>query len=184
MGQSTFNLSQFFNRLGIKNPRPTMLESVQPVLVVSDLSEMTPWIRAPSAMVGFDVAGVIAERGFIQIFARGAGGTLVRTITGSDVFFLSTQQPDLGGTEAGIICVFGDVDPVSVVKIGTTAVNPWAGGTAGRYASATRPNFSISNGPIYLAPGQILTVGKSTLDSPLNNYNVWFTDLPAAQLGP
>lgn len=183
MGQATFNLSEFFNRLGIKNPRPTMLESVQPVTIVANLDELTPNLRAPSMMVGFDIAATVGERGLFQIFARGPGGTLVNSVTGSLVLFLVTDAADLSLTPQPTICTFGDDATRSVVTKGTSLVNPFSG-TQARYASSTRANFPIANRPWYLAPNQILTVGVAGTNIAVQNNNVWLTDLPAASLGP
>lgn len=181
MGQSTFNLSRFFNQLGIKNPKPTMLESVQPVVNVGEFGELTPMFRQPSMMVGFDIGAVAAQRAIFQIHALGQGGTLVHTVTSAGIIFFVTLQADLGLANQSSVCIFGNTRPASLVTAGTSVVNPF-GTTSGRNSASSRPNFSIGNRPFFLDHGQILTCGVAGVNSALNNNNVWLTDLPTAAL--
>lgn len=86
-GNGTFNLTNFFRAMGIKNPHPEMRESVQPVVNVGDFSELTPLHRPARASFGGDVTGVVAEFSTVCLTSRSPGGTIINGFGKTALFY-------------------------------------------------------------------------------------------------
>lgn len=182
MGQSTFNLSEFFNRLGIKNPRPTMLESVQPVIVVGDFENMTPAHNVASAGYGGTIGAIVGERGVVQITSRSPGGTLINWFTSNvTTSSITTEVATAGLTLVEPLNRFSLQVPASLVEDGTDAVII-APPDAMLWNQNSFTGTPAKPAKMWLAPGLTMQWIRASANQPLNNWTLWISDLPAAEL--
>lgn len=73
-----FNFGEWVRRLGYKrSDEPEVIYDVQPVMLVSDVSSLTPEIRGPSALFGGIVIATPGEFGIYEFFSGAPGGAIV-----------------------------------------------------------------------------------------------------------
>lgn len=183
MGQSTFNLSQFFNRLGIKNAKPTMLESIQPVISVGDFGNLVPRNNVATGLYGGTRPSVAGEFAFAQVTSQAPGGSLIYNFHNINQGLYAMDTRETGATVVPPTCQFSTDPMVSIVEQGTTLVRP--GGAFAQFPSAPAPTaslFQAGNPPWWLPPGLTLLMFRTTAASPLNTWNLWMADLPASEL--
>lgn len=185
MGQATFNLTELWNRMGIKNPRPTMLESVQPVINVGDFHQLTPLHVAPTNIVGGDVFNAAGEFSIVQMQARGAGGTLINwwSWQNNAVRYMRIAAAIGGLTDrtANAVGPFSNDPTVSTFQSGTDPVNPVT--TFGQRPQALAQNQSQqgTNLPLYLPNGATMVWSLNIVNTALNGWAICWTDLPASE---
>jgi len=182
-GNGTFNLTALWRALGIKNPDPSMRESVQPVIIVADFSQLTPQHRPPTASYGATVNGVAGEQSFLQVTSRAPGGTLVQgpnhDTTGKT---LHAIQAPIAGALALVPGALWSVAPMqSLVETGTD-VGPIGNGNI---LPVINDNDAIQFGQAptawWLPPGRTWIVWVNTLAFGLSNITFTLVDLPASQ---
>jgi len=186
-GVGDFNLRSFFRAMGIKNPQPSMREFVQPVIIAGDMSDIVPQYRPPSGVFGGDVAATAAQFSFIQLTSRAEGGTLFNAF-GSDNNNLSilTGAPIVADTVFEADYPLGmqlSVEPpVSLVRTGSVIVTP---ATANRLPNPSQaapfPEVGAANRPMWLRPGDTLILIVGIVNSSINDWYLWITDLPASE---
>jgi len=84
MPQGTFNVSRLIAELGlqqIKGDEMRVLETIQPVMNVGALSDVTPPHVAPSAMFGGFAASGPGVAGTVQLQCLAAGGGFIEWLT-------------------------------------------------------------------------------------------------------
>ncbi len=78
MPATTFNITQLIRELGLKNvDSMDVVERLQPVVTVADLSDLTPAHQAPKALFGAFIAAVVAERFVMEVQCLAPGGLFV-----------------------------------------------------------------------------------------------------------
>lgn len=180
-GLGTFNLTAFWRAMGIKNPRPTMLETVQPVLVVGDMSGLTPQHVPPTGLFGRDQLNIAGEFPFITVNCRDPGGIL---ITG----FWQGQTPQFARIDAAAVpaptSACGDRGPLSVdavlttCDVGSDPVNPVP------FGSPTWPplnNVAIGPPQIYLPAGAFMCWSQDTVNTSLTSWGLIVQAVPASE---
>jgi len=182
-GVGDFNLRSFFRAMGIKNPETSMREFVQPVIVVGDMSEITPQYRPPQGYFGGDVAATVGEFSYFQMVSRAEGGSLVMAGSDSSLRF-GTFATALAGTifEADhILSVQGSVDPpVSLVSTGSVVPVP----LVTNRTPGTDASFNIAKGGgemIWIRPGTTFAVWSFTANASINRWWLKVIDLPASE---
>jgi len=182
-GVGDFNLRSFFRAMGIKNPQPSMREFVQPVIVVGDMSEITPQYRPPTGYFGGDIAGFAAEFSFFQVISRAEGGTLTSFSTSTN-FMFGTVVPDLPTffVDPWPIAAQLSVEaPVSLVRAGHTATQPIVANRAPTI-TATNRTIPANNGRLlWIPPGQGILFFGLGVNASINDFACLVIDLPASE---
>jgi len=183
-GLGTFNLTAFWRAMGIKNPHPTMFETIQPVINVGDMAGLTPQHVPPTDWFGGDVAAVAAEFSLIQVTARAAGGCLI------PVANIGTQIPNFGIvprvpglTPLAGVGPFSNEPLVSLVEIGTRTPNPL---TVGISPHILTSNISVfpATVPFYVPPGQSMIFIRDVVNGSILNWTMCVVDVPASEPPP
>jgi len=183
MGQSTFNLSQFFNRLGIKNANPNMLESVQPVISVGDLAHLTPQYVPPTQIFGGDTTAVAAQFSVIQIECRAPGGAFLPVLWGEaqTPLFGRIATPETGLTPLVGVGPFSNDDIVSVVSSGTVAVAPLNATVSPNLPRLSGAQF-FGGAPLYLPPGATLIISATAVNAAIINWWIMIQEIVASEM--
>lgn len=184
-GQGTFNLSEFFRQFGIKNPEPSVRESIQPVVNVGNFAGLTPQHRAPTGAFGGDQAGVVGEFTVWQVRSLGAGGSLLHQVSPGT----ATHHFIVGNPIAGLAIVpaagfLSDQPCLSRVERGTVPVIPAAAGDSPSTPSA---NFVLWPGfrePFYVPPGQAFILFSAAAGLAINGTTFIVSDVPASEARP
>ncbi len=183
MGQSTFNLTEFFNRLGIKNPQPTMLESVQPVILAGDFSGLTPQNHPPMDIFGSDISNVAGEFSMVQVRSRDPGGCYIAWTNFN-----------------GLVPVYGRVDPavtgltplagsgpysndplLTTVEVGTDPVLPFTRAVLPTWPAINLNIFPSTTTRIYLPNGAVFVTARDTVALALLNWSMCIVGVPASE---
>lgn len=182
MGQSTYNLSEFFNRLGIKNPRPTMLESVQPVVVAGELSRLAPQLVPPTDIWHIDRNAAAGSFSQAQFCSRGAGGALIHSFHagGSIAEFALVDAP-----QALLVTIAGSGPysaeaPASIVQVGLDLVNPIAA-FAASFPNQNTPMFTGPGQSLFIPAGKIFLISTKGMNQGLTNGYIFASDIPASE---
>ncbi len=78
MGSGAFNITRLIAELGLKNVSELdVIERIQPVLPIGNLSDLTPPHVAPSALFGNFLPAVVALFGVFEIQCLAPGGAFV-----------------------------------------------------------------------------------------------------------
>jgi len=186
-GVGDFNLRSFFRAMGIKNPETSMREFVQPVILVGDMSDITPQYRPPSGVFGGDLAATAGEFSVIQLICRAEGGTLVHVWEGdSNIVMYATGQRVALDTvfeaDYPLGCLGSVEPPVSLVETGSIIVNPLVANRLPNASSLQKtPLEGAMNRPFWLPPGGTLTWVTGQVNSSVTDWTLWITDLPASE---
>lgn len=158
-----FNVSQLIRELGLQTidgDTMRVLETIQPTMVVGDLSDVTPPHVAPSAIFGLTIAGVVAESGTIEIQCLAPGGLFIEWIItiGTTTNLLARVTTATIAAGLPIIPPAGQTsrDPmVSVVRAGTIIASPLnefvAFGTASQ-------GLSFGPNPLFIPRGSFFNI--------------------------
>jgi len=184
-GVGDFNLRSFFRAMGIKNPDTSMRETVQPVIVVGNMSDITPVYRPPSGIWGGDVVAVAAEFSFFQITSRAEGGTLIHQF-GADGNLqfgtLDAALPATINTDFPLSSQLSVAPPVSLVTTGSVAAIPIPLNESPNTNTAT--HFPLTGGgfrDMWIRPGNTFIAFRSTVNQSAGDWLLWATDLPASE---
>lgn len=181
-GVGDFNLRSFFRAMGIKNPDTSMREFVQPVILVGDMSEITPQYRPPRGIFGGDVAATVGEFSTIQMTSRAEGGTLLGC--GADtVLRYATITPRLIDTDktADVVpaCQFSVEAPVSLVGTGGVILLP--GVTLQSPSTDTDFNLQEQRRYFWVRPGDTFAMWAIVANTSINRWWMDVIDLPASE---
>jgi len=183
--ESTYSLGRLFaDLLQFKRGEdPDILYTVQPVLVVGDVSAATPFVSSPRGILG----GTIAAQGVgtvtgLRISSRSQGGTLVRGIHAAGASPGFATLIDSAQVFTPIATVTNQVEVGPMVTVGEfghvplvpTALQPlWD-------ATVTSVGFAASIQPpeIFLPNGSTLLLLRNAADE-LFEASCQVTELPA-----
>jgi len=187
-GDGDFNLRSFFRALGIKNPEPSVRQSLQPVIIAGDMSQIVPQYLPPSGIFGGDVAAQVAQFSFIQLTSRAEGGTLIHGF-GSDLTGISfvTITPALTAdtvfeADYPLGCQFSVEPPVSLVQTGAIIVNPVTANRAPNPSTAQQfPEVGTKTGSMWLRPGDTFLLITGIVNTSINDWFLWISDIPASE---
>lgn len=180
MGEGQFNIVDFARRIGLKNVRSMpVVESIQPVAIVGDQSDLTPSYAPAGGFFGGNAAAVVAVRSMIEIQSLGIGGMMVDAWVVQSVANILTQirtgaalrfaaAPTLAGQTS-------NETPASIGRVGTIAAP--AGDT-----SFLRPDH-VYEIPFYVPRGDAFRMFPDT-DNVSIQGTVWFHDVTASEHGP
>lgn len=181
-GNGTFNLTALWRALGIKNPEPSVRESIQPVIVVGQFSQLTPQYRPPTAVFGGNVPAVGGEKPIIQVISRGLGGSLLGAFSheSTNAIYYAERAAPLAGFTNRPPAWLQSRDPVlSVVEVGNDPANP--GSNSASPSVTDFPGaYNYPLQPFWLAPGGVVVFWSSVAGSALSNWSMQLTDLPAS----
>ena len=176
-GVGDFNLSAFFRAMGIKNPQPSVRESVQPVVNVGNFDGLTPRYQPPTGAFGGDVGLVAGQTSFIQVTPRTPGGCLIHW-AGSDavdLLFGIRTVPLFVATEVVPTANFS-VNPVrALVEDGQSVLVP--------FVAAETPQINSSQGgtltsyPWFIPPGNIFVQTHKAAGSNILDWNLIVSDV-------
>lgn len=182
-GLGTFNLTAFWRAMGIKNPHPTMFETIQPVLSVGDMAGLTPQHVPPTDVFGRDIGAVAGQYAIVQIQSRDPGGVWLQAI------HATAQVPRFGlipAIVAGLATVngvgpFSSEAPLSTVQAGTAV--------GSQFSTATDPAFPPQNAVVFgggvmrlwIPPGKIFAFARTTVNTSLNQWFVMLQAVPASE---
>lgn len=84
MPQGAFNVVALLRDLGLKQisgDEMRVREDIQPTMSVGDLSDLTPPHVAPTALFGALIAGIVGQRGMIELHCLAPGGGFIEWLT-------------------------------------------------------------------------------------------------------
>lgn len=180
-GIGDFNLSAFFRAMGIKNPAPSVRETVQPVVVVGQLGGLTPRYENPTSPFGGNVSAIVAEFSYFTVTAAAPGGCLIRNARSDALDVVYGTAARVPGLTVVVPSGQFSVNPVqSVVESGTDAVNA-IGSAVANPKIQTNTNFSEYGGPFYVPPGITAVFQSTATNQALTDWSLMIEDLPSAE---
>lgn len=169
--------------MGIKNPDTSMRETVQPVILVGDMSEITPQYRPPSGVFGGELAGQSGQFSWIQLISRAGGGSLVSMVAATN-FKMATDTAlvnDTVFTDPHPLHVQLSVEPpVSLCRTGADILIPQ---TNNRSAGSSDQNDRTEGHPkmMWIRPGGNIVFFRNSANTSINGWSLTVVDLPAAE---
>lgn len=185
MAEHSFNLSEFVSRMGLKRVSEfPIIERVQPVALVGDLSPLVPAYAPPAAFFGRLVPLVAGQHTIATVQSLGAGGCFILFVTSTTVggWQLGTFPADPAPLIAGAPAVnqVSNELPVSVVRDGTilVATRPMTTATHSLITSGEL----IQSLPFFVPRGFFFTIQAATAAIQMV-YMVLVADVPASEGG-
>jgi len=179
VGNGTFNLSEFYRQMGIKNPEPSIREFVQPVVNVGDFGAMTPKHEPPTYFGGGSVSLVAAQYPIIQITSLAPGGSRF-------IYWQYSSELKMGiAPRVPALVVVPDRGPLSndasqvIVESGNAVANPLAG-----EHPYVRANHNATTFPFYIPPGQTFVIADDVVGGAINRWAMTVCDIVASQPPP
>lgn len=180
MGESSFNITAFARRMGLKNVRELpLVERVQPVVSVGEFAQLTPALVPPAFLAGGLLAAVAAQVGTYSVQALGPGGTFV-SILSFNVFGASYRLKVVG------------VNPALPTLLNREVIsNEGAGASIARMGTRV-PAFTNSDPqltagevipPVYVPRGQFFVVEAATVNL-ITTAAFFVSDVPATEDTP
>lgn len=130
MAQGQFNVLAFARRLGLKNVTTfPVIETVQPVALVSQQGQLNSQLEPPSGGSGGTFGPVPAERSSMELEARAPGGVQIKSVNGGfaqTILWAVLPGPisPLSGTFFAVPVFQTSTEvPASIVRGGTKAVS-------------------------------------------------------------
>lgn len=187
MPQGAFNVSRLIAELGLKPVDRNVLrvlESIQPTMVVGDLSDVTPPHVAPSAFFGGLLIGGVGTSGALQIQSLAQGGSFVEWLTFDSAnttatFSIQTTDPGLPTILAGFQA---SRDPiVGIARRGDIAVVTVDAPVISQDAAI----ISFAPRPIFVPRGQffLIQLGGTTATSNAL-FGIGWREVPASEHVP
>jgi hypothetical protein len=180
MSNGTFNLTEFYRQLGIKNPEPGVRETVQPVLIVGDLSGLTPRHVPPTFIGGGALTDVAGEYTIYQFTSRSPGGSVILSLMCSSFCRVGIAAPTAG------LAVLPDRGPLSneastvLAEFGHDAADPMAGD----HPLLRCANFHSFAKGWFVPPGRTLVFSPPVVEYAVDNFAIVIEDIPAAEIPP
>lgn len=168
--------------MGIKNPEPSMRETVQPVIVVGDMSEITPQYRPPTGYYGGDTAAFVAEWSFIEVVCRSGGGSLMGLTLASNVHWATTTPvaATYFDDPYPVAAVCSVEPPVSLVRTGHTGTIPFAANRSPVTLASQGVPIAVSR-LLWLPPGGTMLFFRPVANTSIQDWSLLLIDLPAAE---
>jgi len=175
-GVGDFNLSAFFRAMGIKNPAPSVRESVQPVVNVGNFAGLTPRYQMPTTVWGGDVTAVAGRMSFFQVTPRTPGGCLI-LFAGSDaVDVLFGIAPRLvGGGPVVPTGTYSVNASVALVESGTDLVVPFAAAVSPQINAAV--GTRMTSWPWLVPPGRSAIFTHKAIASAILDWSIMVSDV-------
>lgn len=188
MAQGAFNVSRLIAELGLQQltgEELRVLETIQPVLSVGDISGNSPPHQAPAAMFGGIALGAGANFGTVQLQCLAPGGLFVdwfTLVTPTTTVRLSVRP---GAPSAGmpVLAAAGQLsrDPVvSIVTNGNAAVIAAPVCTF----EQTTTQFNYGPQPLFVPRGTSLTFQATTVGVQIFTFNFAIREVPASEHVP
>jgi len=177
-GVGDFNLTAFFRAMGIKNPAPSVRESVQPVIVVGQMGGLTPRYQNPWGSFGGNVVAVVAEQSFFQVTPASPGGCLIEQASCDSldlVFGIVTRVSP--ATNLPATGSWSDNPIRAIVETGSIAVSPIPTAT---FSPKINTNTRPPSFPWYVPVGRTAYFGSPGNNQGITDFVVLVSDLPAA----
>ncbi len=185
MPTSAFNISRLIAELGLKDIRDIpLVERIQPVLTVGDLTAQTPPHVAPSAIFGELISQVVAENGVFEIQCLSAGGGFVDWISVASTavnLHIKVRPTAIAASEA-IVQPLGltSRDPIlSVARQGTILPS----GDRGAVASQSALFMGFAPRSIFVPRGSFFSLEGGTVNSGFF-FGVGWREVPASEHVP
>jgi hypothetical protein len=182
MSNGTFNLTELYRQLGIKNPEPGVRETVQPVLIVGDLSGLTPLHVPPTGLYGGAIISVGGEYSKIQVTSRAPGGSEIRAYLNGTFLKMA-----IAGPSAGLVA-HPDWGPLSnsactaLVEAGTDAAQTIVGQAP--YFKNVQMQVWPGGGGLFIPTGKTLLLETHTVAINVPQWSMIVRDIPAAEIPP
>jgi len=187
-GVGDFNLRSFFRALGIKNPAPSVRETIQPVILAGDFNDIVPQYRAPSAYVGGDTAATVGQLSVVQLVATGEGGAIVHGFgVDASALFRTLDNPVVLDTvfesPHPIAMQLSVEPPASFIQTGSiiTAVCTPTDEFPDIQSGNVFAEGALQNRGLWIRPGSSLILQKTNTNSALGDFWFWFSDVPASE---
>lgn len=182
-GNGTFNLTALWRALGIKNPRPQMFESVQPVINVGRFHNLVPAHRPPTAAFGGDVPLVAAQFSIAQMISRGPGGAFLRMAGSSTTNGPWIVRTPLAGlVEVSPSAILSREAPLSSMQRGNLVGAP---GVATASPSLPSSSFNVfPNGgdlQLWIPHGMAFVVWNPAIGFGMSDVTFVVEDVPAPE---
>lgn len=188
MGTGAFNVSRLIAELGLKQltgEELDVLEKIQPVLQVGDLSDVTPPHVAPSAIFGAFIGGGVGTFGGVQFQSLAPGGSFVEWITFDSTttnanFMIETTDPGFPTLLAAAGQASRDATQ-TIVRTGALAtINALA-----PVISSTAAIISFTTRPIFIPRGAFFVIQNATAGAgAFAFFGVGWREVPASEFVP
>jgi len=180
-GNGTFNLTALWRALGIKNPSPTIRETIQPVIQVADFSRLSPEHRpATGSYGGVITVGAAMTFTRIEITSRSPGGTLIPYINSGRASNVFQAAPDPALAASATVtptAVWSRDTPASLMRTGTSLL----------VAPTDRMSMPLGVSQIpefWLPPGVTAIIQNVTAAQNFSLFGIFLIDLPSADAPP
>ncbi len=183
-GNGTFNLTALWRALGIKNPQASVSERIQPVMLVSDLSALTPLHRPPTGAFGSDIPPVVGETAMWQFQARAPGGCVILYAGTGSVLNYRTGL-DLSGDLAPVApgAILSAEPPETAVFKGNSATLP---GVSDDFPILLATSFTVFppnvNATLFVPAGENLIFWRPSISTNLVDTAWIVQDVPASEI--
>ncbi len=156
MAQTDFNLIAYARAIGSRDASIfTIGETIQPTLIVGDLSRLTPAHQPPVAMFGGFMPGNALELTVWEVQSLAAGGTWVVNMAATPIFgFTFEIRPAVTALNNVVVCipqVLSNTAPTSNVRHGSLILAPPALDDVPSFGSG-----SWIDREIWIPPGQFM----------------------------
>lgn len=174
MAESSFNITAFARRLGLKNVKELpLIERVQPVVSVGEFAPLTPALVPPAFIAGGLLTAVVGEVGALAVQALGPGGTFVTLLSTAISARVAIVGVNPGlATTLVLSAASNEGAGVSRVTMGT------------QVSTLTNVNASILAGqvipPLYIPRGQFFLV-EANIVNVVQSFAVFGSDVPASE---
>jgi len=178
-GVGDFNLAAFFRAMGIKNPQPSVRESVQPVVVVGQFAGLTPRYENPTGSYGGNVVAVALEFSYFTLTAAAPGGCLLRAARCDAIDLLFGTGARVPGLVVLAPSGQYSVNPMrSVVEFGTDAIQSIGTATAN---PKMQTNVGLEGVPLYVPPNVTAIFQTVAANQSITDFAMIVEDLPSAE---
>lgn len=182
-GNGTFNLAALWRALGIKNPQTSVSERLQPVLIASDMSGLTPQHQAPTGAFGGDLGQVAGEFGFIELISQDPGGCWME-------FFAANQPVNFAiAPRSGLGIVSVDAGPFSIGRLVSRVLSDTLASSPVPLRSNTPITHAVTTSQTWMrAPRLFVPQGDSMffvttgVNIALTNWTIIVTGVPASEI--
>jgi len=183
-----FNVSKLIRELGltaVTGEDMRVLETIQPTLLVGDLSDVTPPHVAASAMFGTTITAVAAESGVIELQCLAPGGCFIEwivTFAGTTNIFMRVTTAAIAGGET-VLTPAGQTsrDPLlSIVRSGT--ITP-SGIAEAVVFGTTSAELSFGPNPIFIPRGSFFSLEAVVANQPAS-LGFGVREVPASEHSP
>jgi len=182
-----FNVAQLIRELGlqtISGETMRILETIQPVMAVGDLSDVTPPHVAPSALFGVQETGAVGTAAIIEAQCLAPGGLFIEMFSAISGFTTCSIRITEAAIGPGlpVLATAGQAsrEPIaSVVRSGAVAQSPLEAFTITQVGEIT----VFGSNAIFVPRGRFFSM-QATLDNTIINFGFWIREVPASEHVP